>query len=168
MPVLMDIELMSDLLTESDAVISECGTYRYMLSRRWAHGPTCVFVMLNPSTADASQDDPTIRRCIGFAKREGCGALVVVNLFAYRATSQADMLAAVDPVGPENDYHVMESLIDADGPVIAAWGAHGTHLGRDKVLRSLTYVQLYCLRRTKSGSPGHPLYISADAPVMPF
>jgi hypothetical protein len=156
------------MLTKSDATISSCGRFRYSLLRRWGEGSTAVFVMLNPSTADASQDDPTIRRCVGFAKREGCGALVVVNLFAFRATSPAYIKAASDPVGPENDNYVMEALIDADGPAIAAWGVHGSYRGRDKALRLLTDVPLYCLSMTKAGAPGHPLYIRADAPLMPF
>lgn len=159
---------MFDLLTESAATISPCGLYRYRLSRRWSSGPTCVFVMLNPSTADARHDDPTIRRCIGFAKREGCGSLVVVNLFAFRATSPADMKAATDPVGLENDEHITRAMVDADGPVIAAWGAHGSYRGRDGHVRLLTDVPLSCLSLTKSGAPGHPLYIKADAPLVAY
>lgn len=159
---------MLDLLTESSAIISPCGLYRYRLSRRWDDGPTCVFVMLNPSTADAAQDDPTIRRCIGFAKREGCGALDVVNLFAFRATSPAHMKAAPDPIGLDNDDHVMCALVDADGPVIAAWGAHGSFRGRDSTVRLLTDVPMSCLGLTKAGAPRHPLYVRGDAPLIAF
>ena len=84
---------MNDLFKTSSAVLSECGLYRYRLDRRWADGPTCGFIMLNPSTADAEVDDPTIRRCIGFAKREACGALIVVNIYPLRATKPADLWA---------------------------------------------------------------------------
>ena len=93
------------------ATISECGLYRYSLTRVWDDVlPMCIFVMLNPSTADADIDDPTIRRCINFAKREGCGSLMVVNLFAYRATSPADMKAAVDPIGSGNPTTLEETF----------------------------------------------------------
>lgn len=146
------------------AVISDCGLYRYRLWRRWADGPCCVFVMLNPSTADATKDDPTIRRCIGFAKREGCGSLEVVNLFAFRATSPDDMKRAVQPIGPDNDRHLLEATRTADGPVIAAWGAHGGYEGRDRSVRLLLReVSLLCLGKTKNGSPRHPLYAPSNA-----
>jgi hypothetical protein len=150
------------------ALFSPCGAYRYRLSRAWADGPTAAFVMLNPSTADATKDDPTIRRCIGFAKREGCGGLVVVNIFAFRATSPADMRAADDPIGPDNDEHIMDALVDADGPVVAAWGSLGSYRGRDHDVRLLTDVPLWCLGLTKAGAPRHPLYVKGDAPLLPF
>jgi hypothetical protein len=87
--------------------------------------------MLNPSTADASQDDPTIRRCIGFARQWGCGRLVVLNLFAFRATDPADLKRAADPVGPENRAWFDRTLVDdlVGGPVVCGWGVHGAHLG---------------------------------------
>lgn len=98
------------------------GDYRYRLGRAWAGGPTCTFIMLNPSTADADQDDPTIRRCVGFAKALGCGALEVVNLYAYRATNPRDLLRQDERVGPENDYWLREAQLDPpsrdDGAVI--------------------------------------------------
>lgn len=88
------------------AGISECGTYRYWLCREWSPGlDSLVWLMLNPSTADATQDDPTIRRCMGFARRWGYGGITVVNLYAYRATNPRDLLTAADPVGPENDRY---------------------------------------------------------------
>lgn len=157
---------MPELAGNSGAIISACGLYRYRLSRYWSTGKTAVFVMLNPSTADATQDDPTIRRCIGFARREGCGGLVVVNLFAFRATSPDDMKAAADPVGPENDAHIRAVTSAADGPVIAAWGAHGSHGGRAAHVRGLIGAPLWCLSKTKAGAPGHPLYIKGDAPLI--
>ena len=98
-----------DPFMKSDAVISDCGKYRYRLTRKWGYGRPCGFIMLNPSTADALHDDPTIRRCVGFAKAWGCGALIVVNLFAVRATSPREMMRADDPVGPENKEHVQRA-----------------------------------------------------------
>lgn len=172
---------MADLLTESAAVISPCGKYRYRLSRRWGGGKPCLFIMLNPSTADAEVDDPTIRRCIGFAKRFGCGELVVVNLFAVRATSPKDMLAADDPVGPENMEHVKKAADyavrggyfpeDRNGPVICAWGAHGDYMDQAQTVLGWlddALVKPYCLAMTKQGQPRHPLYLPKDAELQPF
>lgn len=158
---------MTDLLTRSDATISECGLYRYRLTREWGAGATAVFIMLNPSTADASQDDPTIRRCVGFAKREGCGRLEVVNLFAFRATAPKDMRAAADPIGPENDAHILAAVTAADGPRIAAWGAHGGQRGKE-VGRRLRGMGLKCLGLTAALAPRHPLYVRGDAPLVAY
>lgn len=159
---------MVDLLTRGDAVISDCGQYRYKLTREWGSGPTCVFIMLNPSTADASEDDPTIRRCISFARREGCGGLTVMNLFAYRATSPDDMMRAVDPVGPQNDEYLRSVLVANYSPIIAGWGAHGKFMSRDKAVSALLGDKLECLGTTKTGQPRHPLYIRSDAPRLPW
>jgi hypothetical protein len=150
------------------ATISECGLYRYTLWRRWDDGPSCLFVMLNPSTADAELDDPTIRRCRHFAKREGCGRFAVVNLFAFRATSPADMKAAADPVGPANAFHIMGEAGNAN-LIIAAWGAHGSYMGRDKeVLWMLSHRDIWRLGITKDGHPKHPLYLPNDAGLVRF
>ena len=157
---------------KTGAVISDCGKYRYRLDRRWSDGPTCVFIMLNPSTADHTQDDPTIRRCIGFAKREGCGALAVINVMAFRATKPKDLprdfrIAA----GPENSAHIRSVVAEADGPIVAAWGAHkGAAWAGGKVLAICKAAgrQVYSLKTTQSGSPGHPLYVKADAPLVPI
>jgi hypothetical protein len=91
------------------AVLSDCGTYRYRLGRRWAEGPVDVWIMLNPSTADATVDDRTIRRCMEFSRRWGAGALVVGNLFALRATDPAELVRHPDPIGPDNDEHLTRS-----------------------------------------------------------
>ena len=112
---------------------------------------------LNPSTADETQDDPTIRRCQGFARDWGYGGLVMANLFAFRATDPAVMKQAADPVGPDNDEHLLQ-LASTCPLVVAAWGTHGQHLGRDHQVRELT-PNLHCLRLTKEGYPGHPLYL---------
>lgn len=154
----------ADPTTPTAATISECGTYRYDLQRWWDDSlRACVFVMLNPSTADASRDDPTIKRCVGFAKAWGFGGLAVVNLFAFRATSPDDMKAAADPVGPDNDRHIRRWAEQAGG-VVAAWGTHGVHRGRDREVRALlgrVGVSVSHLGLTNGGHPKHPLYLPA-------
>lgn len=161
------------------ADISECGRYRYSLGRRWGDGPVGVFVMLNPSTADAYQDDPTIRRCIGFAKREGWGGIEVVNLWAWRATDPKELLfgrraIASEVRGPLNTEAIREALSRASFAV-AAWGATVDQLMRKGLPRiaveSLARdanVPLMCLGTTKDGHPRHPLYVPADAPLVPW
>jgi hypothetical protein len=145
---------------ERSATLSPCRAYRYSLWRRWGRGPYAMFIGLNPSTADETNDDPTIRRCISFARAWGYEALCMTNLFAYRATQPADMKKAADPVGWDND-HVLRQLADQAGVVVAAWGAHGTHKGRDQSVRLLV-PGLHYLRLTKDGHPGHPLYLPAS------
>lgn len=146
---------------ERGAVFSPCRRYRYALHRVWepARG-VAMFVGLNPSTADEKADDPTIRRCIAFARAWGFGALCMTNLFAYRATQPADMLAQDDPVGPENDEY-LQALAATAGVVVAAWGVHGTHGGRHSAVRAML-PSLHYLRLTKDGHPGHPLYLPAS------
>lgn len=146
------------------ATLSPCRRYRYELWRRWSDAPPVVFIGLNPSTADETQDDATIRKCIAYAKKWGHGALCMVNLFAFRATQPKDMLAEDDPVGPDND-RVLQSLAWGCPVVIAAWGAHGSHRGRDKQVLGMLPT-LYALYLTKDGKPGHPLYLKGDA--VPF
>jgi len=159
---------------EKTAIISECGMYRYQLGRTWDDGPIARFIMLNPSTADAEVDDPTIRRCIAFAKREHAGAISVVNLFAFRATKPADMMKAQDPVGPENNNHLREWVGHEFGfskLVIAAWGASPFAAKRFKQIRERGVLETKywrCLGKTKMGGPQHPLYIKGDAPLIPY
>lgn len=130
--------------------------------------------MLNPSTADALLDDPTIRRGIAFAQREGFGGIIVINLCAFRATKPNDMKNAADPVGPLNDgqIRILFELAAASGvPVLAAWGAHGSFRNRDTAVRLMaleTGVDLVCLGTTKEGHPRHPLYVASDQPFVPF
>ena len=119
-----------------------------------------MFIGLNPSTANETADDPTIRRCIAFARSWGHGALCMANLFAYRATQPADLRAQDDPVGPENDAYLQKLAAEA-GVVVAAWGVHGTHRGRHNVVRTMLPT-LHYLRLTKDGHPGHPLYLPAS------
>ncbi len=148
-----------------DAEISDDGLFRFTLTRTWdSVKGYVVFIGLNPSTADAAIDDPTVRRCVRFAADWGYGGLVIVNLFAFRATQPRDMMAAADPVGESNDYYLVNAARRA-GLVVAAWGANGTYTGRDLEVAGLiaekTRHQLHSLGTTKDGSPKHPLYVPA-------
>jgi hypothetical protein len=156
---------------EQNAVISACGKYRYVLTRQVGTGPrTAAFIMLNPSTADAMNDDPTIRRCIGFARKWGYGQLVVLNLFAFRATDPADLKQAADPIGPENRTW-FDRTLTGDGLVVCGWGVHGAHRGQDQVvlgwLRELG-ISPVALGITKDGHPKHPLYVPYSAELIGF
>lgn len=147
----------------SGAVFSACRTWRYTLTREVGPGETTLMVIgLNPSTADETKDDPTIRRCIGFARSWGAGRLVMTNLFAYRATDPMQMMGAlVDPVGPDNDAHLCEQALAAD-LILAAWGIHGSYLYRDSKIRLMLGARpMTALGFTKSGAPKHPLYVPA-------
>lgn len=157
---------------EASAVISMCGRYRYALNRRWANGNTVLFIMLNPSTADAKVNDATIRRCIGFAKRWGYSSLAVGNLFAFRATDPKE-LAAVEllraQVGPMNDDALKTLMGEADR-IVVAWGSNklrGAVKKRVEVLLRLAREEgqrtLFSVGTTRDGSPRHPLYVRADA-----
>jgi hypothetical protein len=152
--------------TSQNARLSRCHSYRYSLWRSWNRGSgTVVFIGLNPSTADHAQDDPTIRRCVRFAKDWGYESMTIVNLFAYRATIPEDMKTAQDPVGPRNDYWLKKTVKSAD-LAVACWGNHGSFLARDKtILRS--FANLHCIGQNKSLQPAHPLYLKADLkPVL--
>jgi hypothetical protein len=121
------------------------------------------FVLLNPSTATATEDDPTIRRCIGFAERWGYPSLVVTNLFALRSTDPRALRTSRAPVGPDNDHWLMKSAMGADR-IVAAWGNHGRYLKRGaKVLWLGLPRPVYCFGLTKVGEPKHPLYLRKDA-----
>lgn len=154
-----------------DALLSDDGVYRYWLLRQWAPGLRVCFVMLNPSTADADVDDPTIRRCMGFARDWGYSGIVVVNLFAFRATNPKELSAAtVDPVGPDNDAAIALT-IGGNAAVICAWGAHGSLLNRgaqvlDIIRRSGGNPSM--LRMTKGGHPAHPLYLPRTCVPTPL
>lgn len=149
---------------ERTAVFSPCLLYRYCLTRVWRPGGKRVlFILLNPSTADHRTDDPTLRRGMAYARAWGYGGLVYCNLFAYRTPSPQEMKKAEDPVGPDNDYYIAEEAQRAE-MVVAAWGAHGGHRRRDEhVLSVLAEVDLYALKETKGGHPGHILYLRKDA-----
>lgn len=184
------------------AAISSDGRYRYRLWREWRRHPlpsqwdmwtdeagkpivdgtgeqlgepkSCVFIMLNPSTADGAQDDPTIRRCVGFASAFGYDRLEVLNLFAYRATNPKELLElndSDDPVGPSNRAafdHVLDGAFPV-GTIICAWGCHGAHLGQDET--ALGWIgdrKRFALGLTKDGHPKHPLYLPASASRVRF
>ncbi|MEG3153019.1 DUF1643 domain-containing protein [Sphingomonas sp. ZT3P38] len=191
---------MSDYLKKG-ATISACGRYRYHLWREWrgfgrddtwtwwtdsrgkkivdgAGAPigdpkSVLFVMLNPSTADGTADDPTIRRCVSFAKSWGYDRMEVVNLFAWRATEPRDLLAMTgdgDPIGPENKSAIQRTVSDA-GLVVCAWGAHGGHIDQDETV--MGWIEdadgaPHALRLTKDGYPSHPLYLPAILTAVPY
>jgi len=161
-----------------DAIISPCGAYRYMLTRVWEYSRGMLpFVMLNPSMADDKIDDPTIRRCMNFAKREGYGGIFVANLFAFRATDPVDVRRAAifgtDPIGPDNELYLRVMATNAkrrEVPVICAWGAVGGGPQADHVARLMieSGATLKCLGVTKEGHPRHPLYLPANAPLIDY
>jgi hypothetical protein len=150
------------------ALISADGDYRYRLWRTWDdEKPTVAFIMLNPSTADATTDDPTIRRCIGYAEDWGYGTLVVGNLFALRSTDPGELSDHSDPVGPDNDEHLL-AICDEAKQIIAAWGTHGSLRDRGRTVAHLLDADLYALDTTQDGQPTHPLYQPADRDPQPF
>ena len=152
----------------SGAHFSRCRTWRYALWREWAHARARVMLIgLNPSTADAQRDDPTIRRCIGFARDWGFGGVWVLNLFAFRATEPADLKAAADPVGPRNDWWLRRVALQS-GRIVACWGNHGAFLGRSTRVRALLGDRLEIIRLNASGEPAHPLYLPKGLEPMPW
>jgi hypothetical protein len=152
---------------QNGALLSPCRTYRYDLWRTWIGGDGyAMFVGLNPSTADETQDDPTIRRCVAFAKAWGYAGLCMTNLFAFRATDPQEMKRAADPVGWENNI-ILSDRASGAGVVVAAWGAHGTHRCRDATVRRMLPA-LHYLRLTKDGHPGHPLYLPKTLVPQPW
>jgi hypothetical protein len=148
------------------------GPYRYRLWRTWdPSGPCLLWILLNPSLADAQTDDPTLRRCRAFSRAWGYGGLEIVNLFAYR-TPYPDVLRQVaDPVGPENDDYIVTAAQRAAG-IVLAWGCHGRSRNRDSAVLALLARQyvppLRCLGLTRAGCPRHPLYIRTDVNLMLF
>lgn len=161
------------------AVLSPCGTYRYALLRPLQRrleplvdeeGATVLFVMLNPSTPDDVEDDPTIRRCLRFARREGFARLAVANLYALRATDPGQLAVHPDPVGPENDFWIRD-LASAAETIVCAWGAKWAHAERVDHVRELltaTGRPLCCLGLTSAGCPRHPLYLPSTQPLVRF
>ncbi|MGB8812937.1 MAG: DUF1643 domain-containing protein [Paracoccaceae bacterium] len=149
----------------STAIYSPCQAYRYALTRTWdATAPKVMFVMLNPSTATETQNDPTVERCERRARTLGFGAFRVTNIFAFRATDPLMMRAQPDPTGPQNDATIVDGAVWADR-IICAWGTHGAHLNRGPQIEALlraTNQPLYHLGLTLGGQPKHPLYIGYD------
>lgn len=176
---------MSDALDiRREAKISNCGKYRYSLDRVWyddslfnspakiTFQPPMIFVMLNPSTADAFADDPTIRRCINFAKREGFQWLKVMNLFAGRATKPTDLFKMDDPSGPENEEHweAARGMVQHYGSqIVCAWGSNPKAKRQaERFLKLMDGVEVHCLGTTKDGHPKHPLYLANDTQLEVF
>ena len=157
----------------SGAVLSDDGLYRYRLWRIWGCGPVMAWIMLNPSTADAEVDDPTIRRCMGFARREGYDGIEVINLYALRTTKPKHLLDYPDPEGPGN-YNHWERVITnhRTGMVVAAWGAGAALAGLpESRANNMGFLvddcwPAMCLGRTASGAPRHPLYVKGDTPLV--
>lgn len=146
----------------SGAVLSDDREYRYQLRRCWdVRKPILAFIMLNPSTADETDDDPTVRRCLGYAQDWGYGALLVGNLFALRTSDPALLGEHDDPIGPKNDAWLAKIVEKADR-VVAAWGANGELVDRGREVAG-RFDDLYALGTTKDGHPVHPLYQPADA-----
>lgn len=154
------------------ALLSDDGKYRYRLWRLWdADRPVMVWVMLNPSTADAEQDDPTIRKCVGFARLHGYGGILVVNLFAARATDPKELPGITDPVGPENDDHIIAAC---EAPILAkvvgGWGVNRFAERRARsvvaLIRGTSQRRIKCFRRTKNGHPSHPLYLPYSSEMV--
>jgi hypothetical protein len=148
------------------ASFSRCKTYRYSLTRQWGVGSTLLVVGLNPSIADAQIDDPTVRRCIGFAKSWGFDRLVMANLFAYRSTDPNLLTEVEDPVGPMNDRS-LRKMVDSADLLLVAWGTRGDMLNRDEQV--LTWLpRPHCLGTTRTGFPRHPLYVRGDVRPAPY
>lgn len=154
----------------SVALYSDCGAYRYLLTRSWGGGGQLLCILLNPSTATEVRSDPTVARCERRARALGFGEVAVANLFAWRAAAPAGLRAAADPVGPEND-RVLDQAIAGAAAVFCGWGAHGSRLGRGAEvaarLRAAGRTPLH-LGLTKTGHPRHPLYVASAARLQPW
>ena len=139
--------------------------YRYVLHRRWAEGPTVLFVMMNPSTADIDVDDPTVAKCQRYARRWGYGAMYVANTFGYRVTDQKRLLELKDPVGPGNDEHIREMARESELIVLAYGKPHARlrQRGMDvQAMLSRDGHALHALKLCLDGTPAHPLYLRDD------
>ena len=143
------------------ATFSADRIYRYRLLRIWREDhPPLMWVMLNPSTADETRDDPTIHRCIGYSLNGGYGGAVIHNIFAFRSTDPKRLSTVNDPVGPDTDAVLREDA--ARGwKIVCAWGRLGKFGWRATEVLKILPAPLYCLATTKDGSPAHPLYLSS-------
>lgn len=161
------------------AIISSCGRYRYRLERHMLYdampsdvlaqdGPM-VFVMANPSTADATDDDPTIRKCKGFALRHGRRHLIVVNVMAWRSTYPKELLAAPDPMGPENERYVRAAAATPDALIVVAWGEAIKRPLRHFTLPVIDWLRqhndVHCFGLTDTKQPRHPLMLAYSTPL---
>lgn len=156
---------------EGTATFDLSRAFRFRLSRVWdTSGPRVNFLMLNPSTADAFQLDPTVRRCVGFARDWGAGSLEVTNVFALRSTDPKGLRRVSEPVGVGNDAAIVAAARAAD-LVVFAWGSHASYLGRERQVLDMLGahgIPAVSLRLTSKGHPGHPLYLPADSPRTPW
>lgn len=157
---------------KSDAIISDCGNFRYQLNRVWDESlPIVPFIMLNPSTADGNIDDPTIRRCVGFAKQWGYGGLIVVNLYALRATNPKSLLESVNPFGDDNQLY-LEKIFNDYNLIVAAWGNSSVLSKIQKSnklpLKGLQCSKLHYIELSQDGTPKHPLYLKYTDSPKPF
>jgi hypothetical protein len=156
--------------TRSEAFYSDCGAYRYRLSRDWGDGPRIAFIMLNPSTASELRNDPTAARCEGRARRGGYGGFDVLNLFAFRATRPGDLRAAADPCGAANAATVVAAAGKA-ATVVCGWGLHGAFRGQGAAMRELlaaSRIPLWHLGLTRDLHPRHPLYVANAVAPLPW
>ena len=172
-----------ELSERGDALLSTDGKYRYFLTREWnLFRPMVLFIMLNPSQADAVRDDSTVRRVVGFAKTRGFGSLGILNLFAARATDFRDLKKISDPVGRDNYEHIMREVGECHalgGYLVCAWGVNGDYMGQSETV--LGWIERFCnlewtvdplsicvLGFTKGGHPRHPLYLPKTTPLIPW
>lgn len=169
------LDRQEDIIGGGSATFGEGGLHRYELRRVWnVKLPPLIMILLNPSKATHEVNDPTITRCIERAKRLGCGSLIILNAFAFRATQPEDMMAAADPVGPSNDTIIRCALSECQrkgGFAVVGWGIHGTFRNRDHEICQLAAefeVPLKCLGVTAGGHPRHPLYVSYDKALEPY
>lgn len=149
------------------AEFSDCKNYRYSLSRIWeAERPKVLYIGLNPSSADALQDDPTIRRCIQFARSWGYGGMSIVNLFAFKHHDPKYLMKVKKPVGELNDDFIREHLQSHDNTVLI-WGNHGAF--QNRATEVLQWIKKpLCIKINKSGQPAHPLYLKKNLKPIPF
>lgn len=173
---MIQADLFPPRVTQIGSAVIEAG-FRYELERRWGRQPPLLWIMLNPSTADARNDDPTLRRVISFSKSFGFGGAVVVNLFAARSSNPAELLHLEDPVGPRNDESISRHVLKArraelflNRRVVCAWGVVERRLRwrLAEVTPLLGGAVLVCLGTARSGDPRHPLYVRGDRPLVPF
>jgi hypothetical protein len=157
------------LVETGPAVFSSCRRYRYRLERRWhSRGKVVNFLLLNPSTADESTLDPTLRRCAGYARLWNYAGMVITNIFALRSTEPEALYDAPDPVGPDNDEHIVRAAREC-ALLIVGWGNHGVLRDRGLHVRSLIAPHSpRCLRVSKLDQPVHPLYLPASASPQAF
>jgi hypothetical protein len=164
----LDVKYLFDLNGGGGMCVwSEDHVYRYVLQRQWGPRPHVLFIMLNPSTADHVYEDATVKRCTGYARREGFGGILVCNLFAFVSTDPNGLKRSSDPVGPRNmeAIAVSETVTDA---TIVAWGARGSWRSQDARVATVLKRHAFCLGNGRSGHPMHPLYLRADQPILPY